>query len=572
MKLKQAVSILAITVFLAGCDLAPDFKLPVISAFNKYKEEPAPDYLATNGVILSDVKYKSPSNWSVMVNGEKVTPKSKTLPGNVKDISVIRQAVQLWLPDAKNEKVVVVTVAHADIPKASAKPKKEEVGTWKVAEPSSSLPRGEWWRVFKDEKLNALVEEAVAGNEDVKAMQARVKQARAAAKISRSFLFPGGESVSSFTRRKPNPIGRGLAPGAALAIENDYKTDVVLDYEADVIGGVRGSWLASRLDAKAAGAGLQDIKLALQADVADLYFAIRATDRDIDILERGISLRQGNVGILKKKMSAGDVTELDVSSSVVDVENTRSQLYAAQLQRETLEHALAVALGRAPSDFTLEKGWVVSAIPVIPAGLPSSLLERRPDVVSAQKQLEASNERIGVAKAAFFPSLFLTGSGGFESDVLGSLFNWSSRSWSLGPMLTIPLFGGGRAFANLDRSKAQYEEAVHVYRGKVLAAFKDVEDSLSSLKSLQRQAQAQYSAEHASKRAAQIAKLRYDEGDLGYLESITARREALEAERAGVEIKRARLSATVRLIRALGGGWGPVPAPVQARTEAKKNG
>lgn len=572
MKLAHAVSILAVTVFLSGCDLAPDFKLPVISAFNKFKEEPAPDYLAVNGITVTDVKYKSNKDWSVVVNGEKITPKSKTLPGNVKDISVMKQAVQLWLPDAKNNKIAVVTLAHADIPKASAKPKKEEVGTWKVAEPSSALPRGEWWRIFKDDKLNALVEEAVAGNEDVKAMQARVKQARAAAKVSRSFLFPGGENVSSFTRRKPSPIGRGLAPGAALPIENDYKTDFVLDYEADVVGGVRGSWLASRLDAKAAGQGLQDIKLALQADVADLYFALRATDRDIDILERGINLRQGNVGILRKKMSAGDVTELDVSSSVVDVENTRSQLYAAQLQRETLEHALAIALGRAPSEFTFEKGWVVSAIPVIPAGLPSSLLERRPDVVAAQKQLEASNERIGVAKAAFFPSLFLTTTGGFESNLLGELFNWSSRSWSLGPMLTIPLFGGGRAIANLDRSKAQYEESVHVYRGKVLVAFKDVEDSLSTLKSLQRQAQAQYTAEHASKRAAQIAKLRYDEGDLGYLESITARRDALEAERAGVEIKRARLSATVRLIRALGGGWDAPAIPVQAKAEVKKNG
>ncbi|MCC7037616.1 MAG: efflux transporter outer membrane subunit [Alphaproteobacteria bacterium] len=455
----------------------------------------------------------------------------------------------------------------------------KEIGTWKVAEPSAALPRGEWWRVFGDEKLNALVEQAVAGNENVKVYAARVKQARATAKVSRSYLFPTIDNTSSFTRRQPNAVGRGLAPGSALAIENDALTSFGLNYELDVFGSVRGGWLASRLDAKAAAATYQSVKLALQADVADLYFALRATDRDIDILNRGLNLRQQNARILEKKSDAGDITELDVASSVVDLENTRSQLHAAEQRRSELEHALALALGKAPMDFAFEKENIVTKIPVIPAGLPSALLERRPDVTAAQKALEASNERIGVARAAFFPSLFLTGSGGFESDVLGSLFNWSSRSWAIGPLMTVPIFGGGRAVANLDRSKAQYEEAVHVYRGQVLESFRDVEDSLSRLRMLSRQANAQYRAEHASKRAAQIAKLRYDEGDLGYLESITARREALESERSGVEIKRARLSGTVQLIRALGGGWdapaakADTPADPAAPAKAeKKNG
>lgn len=452
----------------------------------------------------------------------------------------------------------------------------KDAGTWKVAEPSAALPRGEWWRVFGDDKLNALVEQAVAGNENVKIYAARVKQARATAKVSRSFLFPTIDNTTGFTRRQPNAVGRGLAPGAPLAIENDVSTSFGLNYELDVFGSVRGGWLASRLDAKGAAATYQSVKLALQADVADLYFALRATDRDIDILNRGVNLRQQNARILEQKSDAGDITELDVASSVVDLENTRSALHAASQRRAELEHALAFALGKAPADFSFEKENIVTKIPVIPAGLPSSLLERRPDVTAAQKALEASNERIGVARAAFFPSLFLTGSGGFQSDVLGSLFEWSSRSWAIGPLMTVPIFGGGREIANLDRSKAQYEEAVHVYRNQVLQSFRDVEDTLSRLRMLSRQANAQYRAEHASKRAAQIAKLRYDEGDLGYLESITARREALEAERAGVEIKRARLSATVQLIRALGGGWGdpaakPVSMPAPATTE-KKNG
>lgn len=583
------ISVLALTVMLSACDLAPDFHLPIISKALKFREAPAEAVVAEAPppqtlTLASPIEYKSKDKWAIVLNGQKVISECglECMPSPVRGFKVEKNKVTLkWFDKDKNKatsltlkpgQTIDLATGKAPKPVKLAKAAAQEVGTWKVAEPSSELPRGEWWRVFKDDKLNALVEEAVTGNEDVKAMIARVKQSRASAKIARSYLFPDGDNTSSFIRRQPNAVGRGLAPGSSLAIENDVKTDFGLNYELDVIGRNHTGWLAARLDAKAAGASLQSVKLTLQADVADLYFSIRAADRDIDILQRGIALRQGNAGILKKKMSAGDITELDVAASVVDLENTRQQLQAAELRRETLDHALAVALGRAPADFTLQKGWVVSAIPVIPAGLPSSLLERRPDVVAAQKTLEASNERIGLARAAFFPSLFLTGTGGFESDTLGNLFQWASRSWSIGPMISIPLFGGGRAIGNLANSKAKYEESVAQYRGQVLKAFQDVEDSLSTLKSLQKQAQAQYAAEHASKRAAEIAKLRYDEGDLGYLETITARREALESERSGVEIKRARLSATVRLIRALGGGWDAPQVPVIAKTEVKKNG
>lgn len=447
---------------------------------------------------------------------------------------------------------------------------KKEAGTWKVAEPSAGLPRGEWWRIFKDDALNALMDRAMQGNEDLKAMQARVRQARAAAKGARSFLVPSADIDASFTRSKTNPASLAF-PVGGLPIQDVASAKIGLDYELDVIGRVRGNWLAARLDAKAAAAQMQSLRLTLQADVADMYFGIRALDRDIDILSRGVKLRRDNAEILKKKVAAGEITELDLAASVVDLENTRTQLHEAEQQRRELEHALAVALGKAPADFSLKKGWVVAAIPVIPAGLPSALLERRPDVTAAQKALEASNARIGLARAAFFPSLLLTGAGGFESGALGSLFEWGSRSWSLGPLLTIPLFGGGRAFANLDSSKAKYEESVALYRKQVLEAFRDVEDGLSRLKSLSRQASAQYRAEHAAKRAAEIARLRYDEGDLGYLETISARRDALEAERAGVSIKRQRLSATVRLIRALGGGW-DAPAQAARKKKEKKNG
>ena len=595
MKIKLGISALAVAVTLTGCNvLTPDFERPSVTNATTFKETAVEaktfEPVKEGTITLSVLTYTDATHWTLILNGKEVTPVVPPQIEGIQEFAVDSDAVHVKLVRKDINTVfkfdmkpgMTCDLTKADFKKLcktvkiakGAKPKENnEAGVWKVAEPSADLPRGEWWQVFRDEKLNALVEQAVKGNEDVKAMAARVKQARAGAKVARSYMVPGADNASSFTRRQPNAVGRGLAPGGVLALENDLKTEIGLDYEVDVIGRVYGGWLAARLDAKSASASLQSTKLALQADVADLYFSIRATDRDIDILSRGIGLRQENAGILKKKMLAGDITELDVAASVVDLENTRQQLHVAELRRAQLEHALAVAVGKAPADFALEKDKFAALIPVIPAGLPSTLLERRPDVVAAQKALEASNERIGLARAAFFPSLFLTGTGGVESNVLSSLFEWSSRSWSIGPMLTIPIFGGGRAIANLDRSKAQYEEAVAVYRGQVLESFRDVEDSLSSLKSLQRQAQAQSAAENASRRAAQIAKLRYDEGDLGYLESITARREALESERAGVEIKRARLSATIRFIRALGGGWGEARVkPAAAEETGKKNG
>lgn len=586
MKIKLAVSALALTAVLSACGLAPDYHRPQVSQILKFKEDPMRNYEAKSVEVvkegklnLSSISYTDPAHWAIILNGHQITPENPPQLENLREFSVDANAVHLAFFRPKLKKTVTIDLRPGQIcdtatgkcVKDKNKPK-EEIGTWKVAEPSNSLPRGEWWRVFRDERLNELVEAAVQGNDNLKAMTARVRQARAAAKVARSYLFPDADNASSFTRRKPTAIGRGLAPGTSLAIENDYKTDFGLTYELDVIGRVRGGWLASRLDAKAAAASLHDVKLALQADVADIYFALRATDRDIDILNRGIGLRQENVGILKQKRDAGDITELDVASSVVDLENTRRQLHVARERREQLEHALAVAIGKAPMDFSFAKESVHTVIPVIPAGLPSALLERRPDVVAAEKVLEASNERIGLARAGFFPSIVLTGTGGFESGVLGNLFEWGSRSWSIGPLITIPLFGGGRAIANLDRAKGAHEEAVYNYRSSVLVAFRDVEDSLSTLKSLKLQANALSLAESASRRAAEIAKLRYEEGDLGYLESITARREALEAERASVEVRRARLSATVRFIRALGGGWdAPIIPSVSAVTE-KKNG
>lgn len=432
-------------------------------------------------------------------------------------------------------------------------------GAWKIGRPAAADARGEWWRAFGDATLNALEAQATQGNQNVKAMAARVEQARQTANIAGAGVWPSVGNTSSYTRRQPTAVGFGLKPGTPVALQSDFDTSFGLSYELDLFGRVRNEKRAAGQDALSAQGALHSVTLAMQADVAQLYFTLRGLDDEIGLLEDTMALRRDSLKILKERKKLGDVTELDVSGYVVDLEATRSQLQAVTQQRKEAEHALAVLLGKAPAAFTLarsSKSMEGIAPPVIPAGLPSGLLERRPDISAAQHALAAANARIGIARAAFFPSLSLTAAGGFESNVLGHLFQWSNRSWAVGPLLSLPIFSGGASMANVRRSRAAYDEAVATYRETVLEAFQNVEDALSRLKTVSAQIASQRIAEKAARTAEKLSSLRYDDGDIGYLEAITAKQNALSVERQGIQLARARMTDTVQLIRALGGGWG----------------
>lgn len=435
-------------------------------------------------------------------------------------------------------------------------------GTWKVGEPSAALPKGEWWQVFKDETLNKLETDAAAGNLPLQAMAARVKQARETAKVERASLFPDLDGSASFTRQKPSAINRGMAASTPLPLEDSYDASGALSYELDLFGRALNRRRAASADAETSAAMLESMKLALQADVAENYFILRSLDGQIRLLEKSVGLMEGKLDILKKRLAVGGLTELDTAQSTVELENLRGELQSVRQTRKEREHTLALLLGKSPSEFSLPAASASVKIPSIPPGMPSALLERRPDVMAAQHKLAAANARIGVARAAFFPSISLTGNGGFQSRVLGDLFEWPARSWALGPLVSIPIFSGGAATANSSRAKASYDEAVADYRQQVLVAFKDVEDSLSRLKTLSDRAISFGEAEKAAIRARELADKRYDIGDIGYLEAITARTAAIEAQRTGIEIRGRRLAETVRLIRALGGGWGDSKKPV----------
>jgi len=346
-----------------------------------------------------------------------------------------------------------------------------------------------------------------------------------------------------------------------------YRAPLSASWEIDLFGRIAANAEAASRDADAAQAAYRSVDLVLLADIAQTWFALRETDAEIDLLRETVALRAENVRLLQARYDAGDIGEVDLARARAELAVTQSEAAGLERTRAALEHALAVLTGRAPGNVEIAAVPLATdlVLPVVPPGLPSVLLERRPDVVAAQHAMLAANARIGVAKAAFFPALPLTGALGYESGELSNLFQWSTRTWLIGGLLSMPIFDGGRNRANLERSEAALEQSVADYRSSVLRAFADVEDSLAGLRVLAVQAARQGEARAASERALQLADTRYRNGYTSYFEVIDAQRALLAAQRAETQIRGARASATVALIRALGGGWEGAYAPVAQR-------
>lgn len=430
-----------------------------------------------------------------------------------------------------------------------------ERGAWKEANPSEHVARGEWWRIFGDEQLNALEMEAVAANAQLQGAAARLRQAREIARFERGALYPQVDAGIGPTRQKNAATQPGMPENVATDPYTVWSAGAQVSWEIDLFGRLGDRARAAESEALGAEATYQSLMLALQADVATLYFQLRGTDTELALLRDTVGLREQNVDLTQKRFNAGVISELDLARAKTEFATTRSEMHALERQRARLEHALAVLLGKAPASFDLPPAMAAGTLPRVPAGLPSALLERRPDIAAAQYNLAAANSRIGAARAAFFPVLNLTANGGFASNELSDLFQWSSRTWMLGPLLSIPIFSAGRSSANLERSWAAYDESVANYRDRVLAAFAEVEDGLSDLRTLQDQAGANNAALTSSRRTSNITDLRYRAGAVSYFEVIDAQRDQLAIERATVQIATAQRTATVGLIRALGGGW-----------------
>lgn len=420
---------------------------------------------------------------------------------------------------------------------------------WTPAIPREGEDRGAWWTLFGDPVLDDLERQALAANQTLKAASARVDQARAAVRAN-GYGAPTVE-IGANAVQAETP-GNGPAPL--------YSAGVSISYEVDLFQRLRNSQTAFRLDADAQAALYRHAVLALQADVAQHYFQLRALDAERVLLRDTVTTRREAQRIMQRRLDVGSVGATDVSRTESELAAATADLAALDRQRAMLENALAILLGQNPSSYRFTAAPLgVSTPPLIPAGLPSELLLRRPDIASAQARMMAANRRIGVAKAAFFPSLTLTASGGFAAASLGDVFKWSNATWALGQTvgnaLMTTLFDNGRRAGRVAGAEAGYAEALALYRQQVLVALGDVENALSDQRLLADQAVALDRAAAATARTYALTQKRYDLGDASYFEVVDAQRAMLAANRAAIQARGQRQVAAIALIRALGGGW-----------------
>lgn len=426
---------------------------------------------------------------------------------------------------------------------------KEGDGRWTTTRPAEAQPRGEWWRAFSDEVLDRLVTRADANNASVKVAAARLAQARALLQSANADRWPQFGLAAGATRADGIVNGSGGPPRSLASVGAN------LSYEVDLFGRLARASDAAGFDAASREALLQSTRLLVQAEVAQAYFAIRSLDEERALVRRTVAAYRGTLDLTERRHRAGDVAELEVSRARTEVAATEAEAFALDRRRAELEHALAVLVGEPASTFGLADAQWTTALPVIPAGVPATVLARRPDVAAAQQAVLAAQSRVGVAKAAWFPDIALTATAGHASPEISDLFKWSARAWGVGALLALPVLDGGRRDAGVRFAGAEMDASVARYRDSVLVAFRDVEDQLSALQYLADQAEAQERAVASATRSTALSDARYRNGFVSQLDLLDAQRSELRNRRQAVQVRGAQYQATVGLVRALGGGW-----------------
>lgn len=433
-------------------------------------------------------------------------------------------------------------------------------GRWVVAPPAEATPRGAWWKAFADPALDALVEQADRDSTSIQRAAARLAQAHALVRTADADRLPQ-LGVGARVDRQGGALAQ--ASGTAGTV---YNAGATLSYELDLFGRLARASDAARLDAQASEALLQSTRLMVQAQVAQTYFALRALDAERRLVRQTVAAHEETANLVERRYRAGDIAELDLARARTELASTRSQALSLDRQRATLEHALAVLVGEVASGFGVAEAEWASAPPQVPPGVPATVLTRRPDVAAAQKSFEAAQARLGLARAAWFPDLSLTASGGYASTDLGDLFKWSARAWGVGALLSLPLFDGGRRDATVRGAAATLDAAAADYREQVLVAFRDVEDELAALRLLQEQAGVVGQAVESASRATALSDSRYRNGLVSQLELLDTQRSELASRRQALQVRAAQYQASVGLVRALGGGWeADKPAPIAAQ-------
>lgn len=436
-------------------------------------------------------------------------------------------------------------VDPASLPAAPAAFKENAAAV--TSTPVAPQVQGLWWKVFADPVLDGLIEKANGNNSSVQVAAGRLAQARAIAGQTDANRFPQLGVGAGATRQK-NSTTNNVAQTVVSAGAN-------LSYEVDLFGRLSGASNAASLDAASREALLRSTQLLVQADVAQTYLSLRAMDSERTLVRDTLQAYRNTLRLTEVRFREGDVAELDVARVRSEAASTESEALALDQRRAVLEHALAVLVGEVASTFEVAPAAWATALPVIPAGVPSTVLTRRPDISAAQSTMQAAQARVGVAKAAWFPTFSLTANGGYAAPDIKDLFKLSTQAWGVGALLSLPIFDGGRREAGVQGANADLSIALASYREQVLVAFRDVEDQLSALRLLADQSEAQSRSVASSSRATLLSDSRYRNGFVSQLELLDAQRSELRNRRQALQVKAAQYLATVGLIRALGGGW-----------------
>ncbi len=438
-------------------------------------------------------------------------------------------------------------------PDAAVSDAYKEATGWKVAEPQDESNRGNWWEIFGDPQLSALIESIDISNQNVRLAEAQFRQAQALAAQSRAALFPTLDANASITRsRSPTGLVGGTTAGRII---NNRSVGLSSSWELDLWGGLRRALESSAAGAQASAADLAAARLSAQAELASDYFQLRVLDAQKQLLDDTATAFDKSLELTRNRYAAGVAAKVDLVQAETQLKSTQAQAIDTGVQRAQLEHAIAILIGKPPSEFSLAPVPLAVTMPRVPLGLPSELLERRPDVAAAERRAAAANARIGVAKTAYFPSLTLSGNTGFRSAAATNLFTASSRFWSIGPALAQSIFDAGLRRAQTEQAIAAYDATVAEYRQAVLAGFQEVEDNLAALRILGEEAEVQEGAVRAARESVLLTTNQYKAGIVSYINVVTVQTTQLNNERTAVGILGRQLVAAVTLVKALGGGW-----------------
>ncbi|TXI09537.1 MAG: efflux transporter outer membrane subunit [Rhizobium sp.] len=436
-------------------------------------------------------------------------------------------------------------------PDAPAAPAYKEAGDWLNATPNDNAARGPWWEAFQDPQLNELEKQVVISNQTLAQAEAQYRQASALLRQTRAGFLPTVSADASVKRSGGNNSSTGTA-----VIGNRYSLSLDASWELDLWGRVRRSVEASAAEAKASEADLASARLSTQAQLAQSYLQLRITDEQKRLLDDTVAGYQRSLELTQNQYKVGVAAKADVSQALTQLKSAQAQAIATQIQRAQLEHAIAVLLGKTPAEFSIEPAKLLAVVPPpTPPGVPSTLLERRPDIAAAERRMAAANAQIGVARAAYFPSLTISASGGYQSSSFADWISLPNRFWSVGPSAALTLFDAGARSAQNDQAVAAYDQNVAAYRQTVLGAFQEVEDNLVALHLLAEQARIQGEAVDAAQESLKIAMNQYKAGTVSYLNVVTAQNATYNAQNSALTVLNSQMSASVLLIKALGGGW-----------------